>query len=47
VTVVGVPKEIKNREMRVALTPDAVATLVADGHRVLVEGGSWRGQQFR
>ncbi|HEX3350772.1 MAG TPA: alanine dehydrogenase [Acetobacteraceae bacterium] len=37
--LVGVPKEIKNREYRVGLSPSAVAELVAHGHRVLVETG--------
>jgi len=34
---VGVPKEIKNREYRVGLTPDSVREFVAHGHRVVVE----------
>ncbi len=38
--IIGVPKEIKNSECRVALTPGAAATLVAYGHKVLVEAGS-------
>ncbi|RMH60101.1 MAG: alanine dehydrogenase [Zetaproteobacteria bacterium] len=37
---IGVPKEIKNREHRVALTPAGVAALCARGHRVLVETGA-------
>ncbi len=35
--IVGVPKEIKEEEGRVALTPSGVGALVAHGHRVLVE----------
>lgn len=35
--IIGVPKEIKEEEARVALTPAGVAALVARGHRVLVE----------
>ena len=35
--LVGVTKEIKNHEYRVGLTPQAVAELIASGHRVLVE----------
>ena len=35
--LIGVPKEIKNHEYRVGLTPESVAELVLDGHRVLVE----------
>ena len=34
---VGVPKEIKNHEYRVGLTPGSVAELVAAGHEVIVE----------
>jgi len=34
---VGVPKEIKNHEYRVGLTPASVAELVGAGHEVLVE----------
>ena len=35
--LVGVPKEIKNREYRVGLTPASVRELVAGGHEVLVQ----------
>lgn len=34
---IGVPKEIKNRENRVGLVPAGVRTLVAHGHKVLVQ----------
>ncbi len=34
---IGVPKEIKNHEGRVGLTPEAVKTLVNDGHELEVE----------
>ncbi|GAB4258911.1 MAG: alanine dehydrogenase [Methylomicrobium sp.] len=37
---IGVPKEIKDQEGRVALTPGAVARLVACGHEVVVECGA-------
>ena len=36
--VVGVPKEIKDNENRVAMQPDGVAELVHHGHAVLVAG---------
>lgn len=42
-STVGVPKEIKAQEHRVALLPDAVRELVRQGHRVLVERGSGLG----
>jgi len=35
--LVGVPKEIKNHEYRVGLTPASVHELVAHGHQVIVE----------
>jgi len=35
--IIGVPKEIKNRENRVAIVPGGVKMLVDSGHRVLVE----------
>jgi alanine dehydrogenase len=34
---IGVPKEIKTYENRVALTPSGVAALTQAGHQVLVE----------
>lgn len=44
--VVGVPKEIKPDENRVALVPAGVQALVASGHRVLVECGAGVGSGF-
>ena len=35
--LIGVPKEIKNNEYRVGLTPASVRELVANGHKVLVQ----------
>ncbi len=35
--LVGVPKEIKDNEFRVGMTPAAVAELVHHGHGVIVE----------
>jgi alanine dehydrogenase len=40
---VGVPKEVKTLENRVALTPGGVTSLVRRGHRVLVERGAGLG----
>jgi len=37
---IGVAKEIKNHEHRVALTPEGVAILVGDGHEVLMQAGA-------
>jgi len=41
--IVGVPKEIKEGEYRVSAVPAIVDSLVAAGHRVLVETGAGRG----
>ncbi|WP_084038247.1 alanine dehydrogenase [Demequina sp. NBRC 110053] len=40
---IGVPQEIKNRETRVALTPDGARALTAQGHDVLIESGAGAG----
>jgi alanine dehydrogenase len=37
---IGVPKEIKNHEYRVGLTPSSVRELCAHGHSVLVQSGA-------
>ena len=44
--LIGIPKEIKNHEYRVALTPSGVRTLVRAGHVVLVETGAGTGIGF-
>ena len=44
--IVGVPKEIKNEEYRVAVTPIGVRELVRAGHGVLVEKGAGIGSGF-
>src|SRR5947209_3714160 len=43
---VGVPKEIKNHEYRVGLTPASVAELTAAGHQVAVQTGAGLGIDF-
>ncbi|HEY1974436.1 MAG TPA: alanine dehydrogenase [Pseudonocardia sp.] len=43
---VGVPREIKNNEYRVALTPVGVAEFVAAGHDVLIEEGAGLGSSM-
>jgi alanine dehydrogenase len=43
---VAVPKEIKNNEFRVAITPAGVHDLVAHGHEVLVETGAGLGSSI-
>ncbi len=44
--LVGVPKETKDQENRVALTPGGVAELTHHGHPVLVERGAGAGSGF-
>lgn len=41
--IVGVPKEIKNNEYRVALVPSGAEALTEDGHTVVVEAGAGMG----
>ena len=43
---IGVPREIKAGESRVALTPSTAHVLVEDGHAVCVEAGAGRGSGF-
>ena len=43
---IGIPKEIKNNEYRVAMTPAGVMTLTAVGHEVLIETGAGLGSSF-
>jgi len=40
---IGCPREIKNREYRVGLTPESAGELVANGHEVWVETGAGDG----
>jgi alanine dehydrogenase len=44
--LVGIPREIKNHEYRVGLTPAGVRELVANGHQVLVEANAGKGIGF-
>jgi alanine dehydrogenase len=44
--IIGVPKEIKDGEKRVGMTPQGVDALVAHGHRVLVERKAGEGSGF-
>ena len=41
--IVGVPKEVKNHEYRVAMVPAGAKSLVADGHTVIVEASAGLG----
>jgi alanine dehydrogenase len=44
--IVGVPKEIKNEEYRVAMTPNGAKDFVRAGHKVIVEAGAGVGSGF-
>ena len=44
--IIGVPKEIKNNENRIALTPAGAAELVKRGHVVYVQAGGGSGSGF-
>ncbi|NSL52175.1 alanine dehydrogenase [Calidifontibacillus erzurumensis] len=44
--IIGIPKEIKDNENRVSLTPAGVYDLVQRGHEVLVEKGAGVGSGF-
>ena len=37
---IGIPKETSYQERRISLTPDAVNSLTAHGHRVMIEAGA-------
>ena len=44
--IIGVPKETKDQENRVALTPAGVAALTRSSHKVLIERGAGTGSGF-
>lgn len=44
--IIGVPKEIKNNENRVAITPAGVMSLIKSGHSVLIETKAGEGSGF-
>src|SRR5919198_2055491 len=44
--IVGVPRELKDNEYRVALTPEGARELTHAGHRVLIERGAGRGSSL-
>lgn len=45
--IVGVPREIKTEEHRVAITPIGVRELIDRGHSVLIESGAGEGSTIR
>lgn len=44
--VIGVPREIKSQEARVALLPSAVYQLIQRGHQVLIEKNAGLGSGY-
>jgi alanine dehydrogenase len=44
--LIGIPKEIKDNEYRVSMTPGGASRLVEAGHRVVVETGAGEGSGF-
>jgi alanine dehydrogenase len=44
--IIGTPKEIKDNEYRVGITPGGVCQLVQAGHQVLIETGAGEGSGF-
>lgn len=44
--VIGIPKEIAFQENRIPLVPDAVALLVNNGHRIIIEKDAGRNANF-
>ena len=44
--LIGCPKEIKNQEYRVGLTPSNVADYVGNNHKVIIEKGAGEGSGF-
>ncbi len=43
---VGIPRDIKDNEYRVAITPAGVHEMVRDGHEVLIEVGAGEGSSI-
>ncbi len=43
---IGIPKEMQLQEKRICLTPGAVETLVAHGHKIIMESGAGEGANF-
>ncbi len=43
---IGIPQETSFQENRIALTPEAVSVLVANGHRVIMESKAGEGASY-
>ena len=44
--IIGLPKEIKDNEYRVGMSPGTVHTLIEHGHQVRVQAGAGDGSSF-
>jgi len=44
--IIGIPKEVKDNEYRVSLTPGGAETLTQAGHTVLIQAGAGEGSGF-
>ena len=44
--MIGIPKEISLNENRIALTPEAVGVLMANGHQVAIESNAGKGSNY-
>ena len=44
--IVGVPREIKTNENRIAMTPGGVEMLVVNGHKVIIEDNGGVNSRF-
>ena len=44
--IIGIPKEIKNNENRVGITPAGVTLFKINGHEIWVEAGAGLGSGF-
>ena len=44
---IGIPKESQKLENRICLTPDAVHSLVCNGHRILMEAGAGKQASYK
>lgn len=44
---IGIPKETHLQEKRICLTPDAVAALTSQGHRIILESGAGDGTNYK
>lgn len=43
---IGIPKETSHQERRICLTPDAVNSLVCNGHRIIIEAGAGESSSY-